>query len=922
MHQSVVMLFTVTCFLGLSSDLCQADSKMGLSLAAQTYRSDREFNVWKWNEDWDYKDEKGMIIQFMPKFFKPGSLYEAYLINSGDAGLELGEIHINGKPIDSLITPGSQVVWYQLTPQSLLGGQMAQLLIRFREEPARPVEVAVNIKGASPFRWTWKKKDFRETGTISRIALSHEMQTLYVHMECGKQPFRLDKVALNGLDVTGGCNVLPVYGGYAALIIPLPGRLENGTEHTLIVTHGGLTTATCFRAIPTDFHFAIFEGPDSDNMKMHHFDVTWHHRRPSISEIHARWSAGIQVIAPYYEVSEQIRNVPGILAHYLPDEPDVADYIRHRDINPPWKRLGLEAPGVLQLARDQRRADQSTPNVLICDSTFKPANYFTYGRIGDLFVMDKYSISHGDQPMEVYATTKVAALACRPLPLWVLLGCYRDPQGGWNRHATGQEMRLMALGSVAGGTQTLGYWIYSIGKRFKGAAADPGLWHAMGQINGEIKLIGNLLSRGQPVSPTVVEAPKSVIPSVIRSGDDRATVLVLLNPDHYSDAAGLHLKPVRDFNVTWTLPKATTVHSFWKLSFKGPVEQKHTVQNGKIVFHVDQMAEGDMYVAIHDSGVIDQIQKLYRNDIEPQNRRSDAFYRGQTDVAPLTATQLGALPAALPVQPVQETGGNPGTDPLLAKPGADGPSPHRMAEEPMTIIWKIPDRPGRLALQYRSRDAATLTITDAKGRDTFLILPPSPSGSAVCRKPLGKGSETVKLELRNGTVGRTAYLLPVGLGADDRRNVKGTYRYREPKPGEETSSAPISFEKGLLTDGSPSGVTWTNKDNCLAETPPQVTVTLDTPRRLSAIAVTGVAPNQWYALSAIQLSITDEDNRSIDLDSYRGFEGKWGKGDRAYAFYWPIDGESIRATKSFTLTLTPHPFLRVHLGEIVLIPSI
>ena len=633
---------------GISEIKMQDNMRAGQDweLFSTTYRPDTNYQgstEAHYNERWDWKDEKGKAIQFWPEYFEEGGLLELYLLYRGKKVTTITELLVNGKDISETARQHySDIPWYRIAPKTNLTDQVVQVMMRFRRHPKNSIHLILKTGSDTVLDGNIEVSNLCADDLISRIGMSDDLSTINLWI-AGHDKLVLSQVMFDGIDITENIHTGSTYGRYTPLIVTLPGPLDKGSEHSLLVANTGGRNGIRFRAYPGQFHFIMFEGPASENLKWHNFDTSWHHRRPGIKELAKRWKEGIKVIAPYHEVSAQFRDVPNILADYLPDEPDAHDYLYHKDINPPWKRLGCECQNMSDLTERQRSSDQDTPNVMVVNGTFKPAEYFTYGRIADILAMDQYAVSAGRKLTEVYDTATVVRSAREPLSFWSILGCYSYVKGALRtRFPTGQEMRYMALGAVAAGTQSLAYWIYPDGTKTRGPATNPELWHEMGRINGELTTVAHLLAKSYPVDGSVVEAPPNVISQILRTIDDEATLLVLLNKNCHSRADGMQVDKLSNFVVSLLLPPGTEAVSLCKLSVDGPVAiDEFKMAQDRVTLQVKNLTEADIYVIAHSQEAMDKIWSTYRNSVHPNNQRASRLFHSRKNVEGIVGKDNG-----------------------------------------------------------------------------------------------------------------------------------------------------------------------------------------------------------------------------------------------------------------------------------------
>ncbi|RLD11957.1 MAG: hypothetical protein DRI44_02380 [Chlamydiae bacterium] len=594
------------------------DSKK-IKIICETYRPDRDYADYVnevptlFHEGWNIKDDEGNIVQYWPKDFSVGALYELYFQNDSEKKITISNVKINGNNLSRSIYPGSEIVWYQLQPKTLLAGQIGQLLIRFRHESQKNLSIELILDTGETLNYKVQKEKLLKEGLISKIAMSENLKKIYAYIESNDQNLSIKKVEIDGCELTTVTKTFPSYGEQIPIIISLPGSLEKGSQHFLSIKHTSGTTAAYFRAFPSEFNFAMFKGEDPDDLLEHNFNVNWMHDTPDVNTILDYWKKGVKIIAPFslrdlhnnmsYEtdgITEQVKNTPNILADYLPDEPDGRDFHDFPDVEPYYNRLGSSAQELIELAESQRKIAGSMMNVLVCDSTLRPTNYFVYGRIGDITCMDRYPICHDTQPIEVYCMGKTARRAVEPLPFWVIVGCQKNPNSKWKRYPTNDEMRLMVYSAVACGGQTLAYWKFDSKSTYGGVDKNIELYDEIANLNKEIQPVAQLLSCAQPpVSKNVISVQDNFYAEAIRCAEDKATILVLLNKRNISDENGSSFETFKDVNVSLQLPDGTKAASFKKLEANGAKDVEFEEKDGAINFKIDKIDVGGIWIAHH-----------------------------------------------------------------------------------------------------------------------------------------------------------------------------------------------------------------------------------------------------------------------------------------------------------------------------------
>ena len=603
----------------------------------------------EWGKDWDVKTEKGtMLISWAQdiRWWKDfGSLYETYIRYQG-SGTSLEKLLIDGSDAATLTGhKGKKVIWFRFFPKKVKKGNIVTVLIQFRQQPVKPFKLALTSGDKELFTQTVDLKNVQKEDLISRIAMSDDMKSIYIWLKTKQNSLSLKKVFLDGKDWTGSAKTRPLYAGTLPILLPLKEPLKNGSRHTIHLEHSAGKCSISFRAFPGKFNFAIYQGPDGKNIKSHNFDIFWSHRCMKPDQVRSYHAEGIQAISPFYEKPENYQNVPGIFADYLPDEPDIKDIRDHKQIKWMGQRLGMEAPGMAKLADDQERNTPHFVSAIVVGKSNRPGNFFAYRRISDLFATDYYCISSDIQPLLCYPSARIMRIANEPLASWFIAGCFSRPVNSkWKRFPTQSEIRYMTLSAIAGGAQSMAFWMYPDGNSTKGPASNPALWNSMGLVNGEFKAAAHLLEKTCPVNNAVIHVPESLIAQVLRTVDDSATLVVLLNKNARSDAKGLTVPEISDFNAVLTLPAGCNVNRICKLTIHGPQNVTGFKQkDGKLHFPVKALQEGAVYILAHTTGITEKIADIHKNVILPNNQAAKKILDAKLLFQLAPATQKAAF---------------------------------------------------------------------------------------------------------------------------------------------------------------------------------------------------------------------------------------------------------------------------------------
>jgi hypothetical protein len=206
------------------------------------------------------------------------------------------------------------------------------------------------------------------------------------------------------------------------------------------------------------------------------------------------------------------------------------------------------------------------------DGSYKPHNYYAYGQLADVLmidsyyqkrVMDSYYYYPNTQPLYekatvIYATSLAGTTAAEPNPFCMLLySCEANPSGydPWP-FASPETKRIEVYYALAGGARSISYWWFKPSNSSNGLGdqSDPraqALWKEIGLLGNEIKTVQPLLVTSHPVD-LPLEASNNVWVRALAAGAD-TLVLLVVNDDHYNDQ-DFHHTPVSNAVVTATLP--------------------------------------------------------------------------------------------------------------------------------------------------------------------------------------------------------------------------------------------------------------------------------------------------------------------------------------------------------------------------------
>ena len=641
-------------------------------------------------------------------------------------------------------------------------------------------------------------------------------------------------------------------------------------------------------------------------MKWHHFDLLWDHGSTPVERILWNYRHGISSIFMLNGDYERYRDVPGVLADYLTDEPDVGDFMHYPKINPAYLRLGSNAPALNEMVARKNAGAQSLLNLSTIDGTFKPGEYYNYARITDVVVMDPYAVSAGRKVTEVYDLGNVVRAANEPGIFWSLIGCYAYKKAHWKRFPNRDELHFMVRSAVAAGTQTVGYWMYPDGTLTYGPISSPETWRTMGLVNGELKTAAHLLCKSCPAE-IAMKLPAGTDARLLRTVDDEASLLFFINTGCVSDAKGITIPPVGTFRAELPLPAGVTAAAVCRMTLDGPRRvPDFSVADGKVSFDVEGMTHSAFYVIAHHAAAAEKLEKIWETEVKPNHLMAEKLFRGKILAPQADLREWLVLTDSRMIAPEAETGGALETVNGAFLDYFQGQSYRRAGEKPMTIRWSLPAEAGDLYLPYSSEEMVRVELSGAGNAREELIL--EPSRRCVVKIACDGTKKTMKLTLRDGVSGRALFFVP-RKAADAPRKI-----VRDGKPfisGDE----PYSKEKAeALCDGNfIKGPRWSNSRNRLAKITPVIGCDFDVPRKLTHLLLCGWN-NRSYGMKSVSGKVTFADGSVMELPERRGFTGGSGIWYRKYIFWWELPDKAV---KRIELSLAPAPFLWIDAGEIV-----
>lgn len=505
------------------------------------------------------------------------------------------------KDIETLRKVGDPI-WWRFDPKVLKPGAFGELVVRLRHKPAAD-KVALSIHAAGTEDLSVSVTVAKESPRFEAIRLTPGSELAYVYTKHPNYVGAPQKVELNGVDVTGDCNM---FSDSKVSVAPIVCKLKKPLEigdlcYFHAVYPDGSIASALVRAFDNEFAFGMWgsrasEGPDPKSAKHHLSDLAGHNINVQMPMI------GSAAVAEYMKTEEGhkamasmgIRRAieePGKAgtknpwAYFLADEPDAGDahVVGLPDGAP---QLGSLGQGLVERTQELREADPKTPGLLNINYTFRPHNYYTYGQLPDILGSDPYyqarlgqEAEQGKAPEKINAFKKAtyiegvttlcqSAQAPKPVHIILLAGGGRD---AGIPYATPQEKRIETFYAIGAGAQGISYWW------FKGLASGldpnpthPGAvaqWNELGLLGAELRTAGPIITTSCPASYKVEGPPNLWVRSLVRGSD--TLVLVCVNDDYAVNLNGIEIKPLPDVRLRMTLPSWLKPQDVFEVNHSG-----------------------------------------------------------------------------------------------------------------------------------------------------------------------------------------------------------------------------------------------------------------------------------------------------------------------------------------------------------------
>ena len=280
---------------------------------------------------------------------------------------------------------------------------------------------------------------------------------------------------------------------------------------------------------------------------------------------------------PRFTALSWIRTVPGRSPApwmwFIRDEPDAADY-RVTDI-PSGKMVGSLAQMAVQTGETLRARNPAVPTTLNLDGTYKPFNWYNYGQVPDVMMVDAYyepqlkdAIWTNTSEIPLYSKVTFDT----PSPRWpspppspircncILYSCqYIDKTNSRTfPFAAPASKRIELYYALAAGAKGFSYWWFKPASSAADGLADGGtaalaLWKEIGLLGNEIRNHIPVPGDQLPGRADDSAEHRGLGPGRSWRGSD-TVILLAVNDQYYNDQSGCHYTPVANASVAVTLP--------------------------------------------------------------------------------------------------------------------------------------------------------------------------------------------------------------------------------------------------------------------------------------------------------------------------------------------------------------------------------
>ena len=588
--------------------------------------------------------------EFFPKHSRLGGTFHAYLVNDADVPVRVRQMQLNGTPLETL-HDDLRVAWWRTMPNPIPAGGMAEVIIRLKHPPELGKQVLTFETDRGPV--TCKVPLVTPRMEIAYVAFSPALDRVYVYVEkYTDDEMILTGALVNGRDVTSSTTFhQPGFFRNLSLVqIDLAKPLLEGDRPIVKITSKqGQVAEVKVRAWASDF-FTLAAFGIHDSMDRYP-DLHLNTSLTFAGDIHAHYLEqlveygykalpGADSNANYYYRTKDIESVS---AYFFFDEPDGKDYPGNL---PPtasvakFRRLTeMEGLGSMALLMEEyaERVRHIAPDkgtFMIINQTYKPDNYYMYGKIPDIPAPDLYPHTTGEDPYSIYQGLNAGRLASMPRPFHSVPDFVQQAFSRfyWERMVTIEELDLRVLYSVAAGAKGLIWYAFDGTLGWTDEVEER-----MALMNGRMEIAGPVLEIGHPVPDEWATAnhDKLMVRTLLCSND--TIVVTLINTNYQATGEGYSSEAIPDAQVRVTLPESMKISSCFAAYPDKSVDIPFKNDGNDIVIEAGDLETGEIVICTGDAGLKDALRRRFNDLVGHRNavrdRRKARFERKLAAVA-------------------------------------------------------------------------------------------------------------------------------------------------------------------------------------------------------------------------------------------------------------------------------------------------
>ena len=589
--------------------------------------------------------------EFFPKHSRLGGTFHAYLVNHADVPVRVRQMQLNGTPLEELHAD-LRVAWWRTMPNPIPAGGMAEVIIRLKHPPEAGEQRLRFETDRGPVMCEVPLVPPRME--IAYVAFSPALDRVYVYVEkYTDDEVTLSGALVNGRDMTSSTTFHQpgFYRNLSLVQIDLAKPMREGDRPIIKVTSKqGEVAEVKVRAWASDF-FTLAAFGIHDSMDAYP-DLHLNTSLTVAGDIHAHYleqlvEYGYKALpggdsnANYYYWTKDIESVN---AYFFFDEPDCKDHpsnLPRTASVAKFRRLtAMEGLGSMALLMEDyaRRVRHIAPDkgtFMIINGTYRPDNYFMYGKIPDIPAPDVYPHTSGDDPYVIYQGLNAGRLASMPRPFHSVPDFVQQAHGKhyWKRTVTPEELDLRVLYSVAAGAKGLIWYSFGGGS----LKWTDEVKQRMALMNGRMEIAGPVLEIGHPVPDELAVANhEKLMVRTLQSGPD-TIVVTLINTNYQATGEGYSYEAIPNAQVRVTLPESMKISSCFAAFPDKSVDIPFKQDGNELVIEFGDVETGDILICTGDAGLKDALRQRF-NDLVThregvRDRRKARFERKLTAVA-------------------------------------------------------------------------------------------------------------------------------------------------------------------------------------------------------------------------------------------------------------------------------------------------